>query len=206
MSEIARKYTHSATSRRANTHSYYLPHEQGRPPHEVCKTYFEDTLQICDGKITTVLKKKALTGTLEPDKRGRHTPHNKTDAISEEYVCNFIKSFPAYVSHYGRAKNGLRKFLSPDLNMAIMYRMYKGKCQESNMKPVSLFVFWYIFNTKFNLHFHKIGKDTCQKCDGYKAKIDAHEDGQAKEALITEQELHHRKADAVRNKMMKNIE
>jgi hypothetical protein len=55
------------------------------------------TLQICDGKITTVLKKKALTGTLEPNKRGRHTPHNKTDAISEEYVCNFIKSFPACV-------------------------------------------------------------------------------------------------------------
>jgi len=56
------------------------------------------------------------------------------------------------------------------------------------------------------LHFHKIGKDTCQKCDGYKTKIDAHEDGQAKEALITEQELHHRKAEAVRNKKMKNNE
>jgi hypothetical protein len=49
----------------------------------------KETLQICDGEITTVLKKKALTGILEPDKRGRHTPHNKTDAISEEYVCNF---------------------------------------------------------------------------------------------------------------------
>ena len=44
----------------------------------------------------------------------------------------------AYVSHYGRAKNGLQKFLSHDLNMAIMYRMYKGKCQVNNMKPVSL--------------------------------------------------------------------
>ena len=57
------------------------------------------------------------------------------------------------------------------------------------MKPVSPSVFRYIFNTKFNLHFHKIANDTCQKCDGYKAKIDALEDGQAKEALITEQEL-----------------
>ena len=71
------------------------------------------------------------------------------------------------------------------------------------MKPVSLFVFRYIFNTKFNLHFHKIGKDTCQKCDGYKAKIDALEEGQAKEALITEQELHHRKAEAARDKKIK---
>jgi len=74
------------------------------------------------------------------------------------------------------------------------------------MKPVSLFVFRYIFNTKFNLYFHKIGKDTCQKCDGYKAKIDALEDGQAMEALITEQELHHRKAEAARDKKIKNIE
>jgi hypothetical protein len=137
---MARKYTQSATSIRAYACSYNLPDEQGHP-HEVCKTYFKDTLQICDGKITTVLKKKVLTGTLEPDKRRRHTPHNKTDAISEEYVCNFIKSFPPYLSHYGRANNGLRKFLSPDLNIAIMYRMYKGKCQESDMKPVSLFVF-----------------------------------------------------------------
>ena len=87
-----------------------------------------------------------------------------------------------------------------------MYRMYKGKCQESNMKPVSLFVFRYIFNTKFNLHFHKIVMDTFQKCDGYKAKIDALEDGQAKEALITEQALHHRKAEAAKNKKIKNIE
>jgi hypothetical protein len=54
------------------------------------------------------------------------------------------------------------------------------------------------------LHFHKIVKDTCQKCDGYKAKIGALEDGQAKETLITEQELHHRKAEATRDKMIKN--
>ena len=74
------------------------------------------------------------------------------------------------------------------------------------MKPVSLFVFRYIFNTKFNLHFHKIGKDTRQKCDGYKAKIEAHEDGQAKKALITKQELHHRKAEALWDKKMENIE
>jgi len=98
VSEVAQKYTQIATSRRANTRSYYLPDEQDHP-HEVCKTNFKDTLQICDGKISTVLKKKALTGTLEPDKRGRHTPHNKTDAISEEYVCNFIRSFPAFLCH-----------------------------------------------------------------------------------------------------------
>jgi hypothetical protein len=42
-----------------------------------------------------------------------------------------------------------------------------------------------LFNTRFNLHFHKIGKDTCLKCDGYKAKMDALEDRQPKEALIT---------------------
>jgi hypothetical protein len=48
------------------------------------------------------------------------------------------------------------------------------------------------------LHFHKIVKDTCQKCDGYKTTIDAFEDGQAKVALITEQELHHRKAEAAK--------
>jgi hypothetical protein len=84
--------------------------------------------------------------------------------------------------------------------------MYKEKCQESNMKPVSLFVFLYIFNTRFNSHFHTIGKDTCPKCDGYKAKIDALEDGQAKEALITEREFHHRKAEAARDTKKKNIE
>jgi len=71
------------------------------------------------------------------------------------------------------------------------------------MKPVSLFVFRYIFNTKFKLHFYRIGKDTFQKCDGYKAKIDALEDGQEKEALITQQELQHRKAEAVRDKKIK---
>ena len=56
------------------------------------------------------------------------------------------------------------------------------------------------------MHVRKIGKDTSQKCDGYKAKIDTLEDGQAKEALITEQELHRRKAEAARDKKIKNIE
>jgi len=43
VSEIARKYTQSATSRRANTRSYYLPDEQGHP-HEVSKTHCKSVM------------------------------------------------------------------------------------------------------------------------------------------------------------------
>lgn len=46
-----------------------------------------------------------------------------------------------------------------------MYREYCLVCQLNQRKVLSLWMFSHIFNTKFNLRFHRRKIDTCKKCD-----------------------------------------
>jgi hypothetical protein len=45
--------------------------------------------------------KKKIRGEFA-DKRGRHTPRNKTLATDVEFVKKHINEFPCYVSHYSK--------------------------------------------------------------------------------------------------------
>ena len=177
---------------------YALPDENGCDQ-IVCKSFFKQTLSVTDGKISLALKRKEQTGTPIADRRGKHPPHNKTKIEDQQFLCDFIKLFPSYESHYSRKDNMNRKYLSPTLNMSIMYREYKKKCLDSSKQPLSLFMFRHIFNTQFNLHFHTPHTDTCQKCDSLNAEIKStgiSED--RKHAASIELELHQRKAEAAK--------
>lgn len=168
VTRIKRKYTKNENSRRDKTRIYRLRDEQGDDK-IVCKKFFKGTLAVCDGTITNALKRKQVFGTPRGDLRGKHTPHNKTSLVDEQRVCDFIRQFPSYHSHYCR-RDSNRKYLNPELNMKIMYNMYKSRCIANEEHTVSLFIFRQIFNTKFNLDFHHPQKDTCQTCDEFKVR------------------------------------
>jgi len=111
-----------------SSHLYYLPLETGITI-KVCREFFKKSFNISDGRIT-----RALVGKIE----GTTTlPVNKIpiDKISE--VREFIKKFPTSTSHYSRNDNMNKNYLSPNLNISIMYNLYK---QENN-EPVSMFTF-----------------------------------------------------------------
>ena len=55
--------------------------------------------------------------------------------------------------------------------------------------------------TEFNLSFHPPHKDTCKMCDTLKVKIDAADTDDEKRVVVAELELHHRKAEKVRQLM-----
>ena len=136
----------SIDSKKKFVRQYYLSTIIGDK--KVCKTFFKKVLHVSDGRIDRVLKNKDKF-TPPKDKRGHHIPHNKTPENKVKQVCDFIETFPSYELHYNRAKSK-RKYLSPDLNIATLYRQYKQQIPE----PVSSSVFKAIFNSKFNLHFH----------------------------------------------------
>ena len=81
----------------------------------VCKQFFMTTLCVGDKLIRCTLSKQQHGGFASVDKRGKHTPSNKTDT-RKQYVKTHIESFPVVESHYTR-KSTKRKYQSQDLNI-----------------------------------------------------------------------------------------
>lgn len=190
----------SSNSRKEFSRIYYLPLETGITI-KVCKDFFKKSFNISDGRITRALVGK-LEGTTPPkDRRGRGNAVNKIpiDKISE--VREFIKKFPTSTSHYSRNDNMNKNYLSPNLNISIMYNLYK---QENN-EPVSMFTFRKTFNRDFNLSFHPPVSDSCKRCDMYKNQIKVAPENEKKQ-LNAEHELHLRKAESARNGMNNDVE
>ena len=160
---------------------------------------------MCDGSITNALKRKLENGTPQSDKRSKHVPHNKAKSTDEERVCRFIEKFPTYESHYCR-RDSSRKYLSPELNMTKMFKLYLEECKHNNHTAVSLYMFRHIFNTKFNLHFKQPKMDTCQTCDEFRAKITGLSNGPEKNELIEEHELNLRKAESMKDMKKRDIQ
>lgn len=143
---------------------------------KVCKQYFLKTFQISDGRCFRALKKVRNGQEPGSDLRGKQPPPNKINEACLQIVRDHIENFPAYQSHYTRAHNPNRKYLSEHLNIRLMYNLYKEHCTNINTNPVSESKYRYILNFEYNLHFHSPHKDTCSKCDDFKMKIDCCED------------------------------
>lgn len=204
VSDVKRKRTDKDISRRNFSHHYFFTDSQGID-REVCKNVFKQchTLRISDQRIAHSLSK-----TFPADLRGKHEPHNKTRTSTIEHIRDFIKKFPAYQSHYSRKKNPHRLYLSPSLNLKIMYRLYLQSCNEQSpvIKPSSLYIFREVFNNDFNYHFHTPQKDTCKRCNIFKNKFDY---ASTEEEKLNYQQIlndHHILAEKARETMKSDVE
>ncbi|CAG9839225.1 unnamed protein product [Diabrotica balteata] len=167
----------------------------------VCKKYFLQTFKISDGRMTPAMKKLSLGFSAGEDKRDKKIPGNKTSEEKMLEIRNHIASFPCYQSHYTRSHNPNRKYLSEDLNIRLLYNLYKDKVHSEGKEPVAEHVYRRTFNNEFNLHFHAPHKDTCIKCDIFINKLKQSREEHEKSKLLQDHELHLRKADKVRESM-----
>jgi len=124
----------------------------------VCKQFFISTLGIGRKTVETALKKKSNTSSPIRDKRGRHTPYNKTPTEDLDSVREHIESFPVLESHYSR-KDTNRKYLNTDLSIRKIYELYKTEFQKNRHKFVKELVYRHIFCSEYNISFHKPKKD-----------------------------------------------
>lgn len=166
----------------------------------VCKLFFLKSLDISRKRFCNALRKKKESGVVETDQRGRHIPGNKIDEGAINLVKEHINSFPKFVSHYTRTDNPNRKYLSPELNVTKMYKLYEEFCVQKEVQPLKLSKYRNIFTTQFNLSFHKPYSDTCSTCDKFKTQKDAC-DPQSEEGLRLEVEhsRHLRQAEAAKD-------
>ena len=156
--------------------------------------FFLKTLDISNKRFTTICKKTDAIGICAKDQRGTG-PGRKMEPARRKLVMEHIQMFPRYTSHYSRKSNLNTRYLSPELNIKKMFSLYKEYCTEKNATPVKESYYRYIFNTQFNLRFHRPNSDTCSRCDTY-GNIIKHSQDEIKirEAQI-KQEVHHKKAE-----------
>uniref|UniRef100_A0A1Y1KU81 Uncharacterized protein n=1 Tax=Photinus pyralis TaxID=7054 RepID=A0A1Y1KU81_PHOPY len=112
-----------------------------------------------------------------------------------------LKTYAVTSLAFQHINNPNRKYLDNCLNIRLMYNLYKEKCTEKNNVAVSEAMYRKIFHRDFNLHFHVPLKDTCVKCDTFKAKLNVTTDDNERQQLNTQHELHLRKAEKARESL-----
>lgn len=148
--------------------------------------------------MTNVLKKMSSTLVPPKDDRGNKVPGNKIPEAKDQMIKEHINSFQKYTSHYSRKKFSHKKYLDPRVNITKMYELYREFCAEKNEPPVKESYYMFIFNTAFNLSFHKPCTDSCATCDRLENLL-VHGDPHEVQTLTLQKELHLRKAEAARD-------
>lgn len=170
---VARKRSSPKTKNRKTSRLYFLKDSSGIKQ-RVCLKFFCATFAISHRVIETCLQNISSTGLYTGyDKRKDTMPANATPLQAQRLVREHIDSYPTMESHYCR-RDSTKKYLSPELNLSKMYRMYKNEfCREKSVEPVSKFVYEKIFHDyEPRLDFYIPKKDQCFQCNAYNNAMD----------------------------------
>lgn len=143
--------------------------------YRVCKDYFLSTLNISAKRIYYFFK--TVQNPLTNIPRSPNKGNNGKRAVpveAKDLVRKHINSFNCVESHYCRA-NTNKRYLDPSLNVSRMYDLYI-EWLPKEMAPVKKSMYSHIFNTEFNLAFHRPKKDLCDKCEEFKKIQDPSEE------------------------------
>lgn len=165
---------------------YNLYNEKGIKV-KVCRDFFLRCLQVSSSSVSRSINTIA-ENINSVDHRGKNTS-NKTNIEDITYLEAFIRKFPTFDSHY-KASKSEKKYLSPCLNITRLYKEYCIVTAVTHRKTLSEWMFREIFNTKFNLSFHRPQTDTCKTCDLLKVQLIAAKQYEEKESILEKKRLH----------------
>nr|CAH7751566.1 unnamed protein product [Callosobruchus chinensis] len=154
---------------------------------QVCQNTFLGILHVSKDRVQRIARNNILTGKVPVEKRGGDT----RAAFYEDRrksVKSFIEKLKGIESHYCRSKNIQRQYLSSDLNISKLYRMYNESVQ-GNLKVKKTF-FREIFLRDYNIGFGSPVTDACSKCIELSERIKAEKDEQKKVMLMMEKRIH----------------
>ncbi|VEN35333.1 unnamed protein product [Callosobruchus maculatus] len=199
MESVDPKYRYPTNdSNRAHNQAYFLRRNGEKV--RVCKKFFMATLDIGDTMIRTTIAKRNSNLIVEMDHRGRHRKQKVLDPALKDAVRSHINSIPRVESHYLRNQTS-RDYFEGSLNISTLYRLYKEKCLENNSPYVKKSMYEHIFNTEFNIGFHKPKKDQCSTCECYRNSSE--EDRRQLQEMY---EKHLRDKDLSREENAKDVE
>ena len=188
--EPKRRYTSGRESdcKRKNSFSYYIRY--GGKEIRICLRTFCSIHGISIKRVRNIRSNNRITPPL--DQRGKH--NNRPNQIPETtigYVKRHILSFPRQTSHYSRNSNPNRRYLTPDLNIAKLHRLYQQKCDELNWPTVIESMYRNVFCENFNFNFGSPKSDTCKTCETLNCHIKDSIDDESKAKFVKELQDHH---------------
>lgn len=154
----------------------------------VCRGFFLAAFGI-KNRITPILK-AIQEGNIPEDKRGGDRYAKRSGPVKEK-IRDFLKNLPASESHYNRKKS-CRVYLSSDLNIATLFKMYNSK---NPAFCASLSMFKRVFYNEFNIGFSSPAPDVCGTCLNLKNSMKQTEQAE-KAVLITKLRIHKMRANA----------
>ena len=98
--------------------------------------------------------------------RGKHTTANKKSEEANALVEEHINSFHPSISHYRRKHAPFRRYISPELNITILYDDFNTKHPRLVSKE-----FYRKKIKKMNISFCRLGEEECEICLTYHAHI-----------------------------------
>lgn len=164
---------------------YYFP--CGNETFQVCRSFLIAVFNVTKGRLRTVAK-TINAGTVPKEKRGGDRVSNKSN-IKKQNVREFLNRLPATESHYNRQKSK-RIYLSSDLCIAKLHKMYNSKCTDPNNK-VTLSMFKRLFYSEYNIGFSSPASDVCATCLNLKNAIKR----ENKDKTKTELKVHQMRAN-----------
>lgn len=81
------------------------------------------------------------------DRRGQHSPKNKTQEEDMNFACCHIRSFP--FECHNRPDGTSVLYLPHDLNVQKMYEMYKAQCTQAGRTAIGSFVYRKILKERW---------------------------------------------------------
>lgn len=167
---------------------YFVPAKNMRLV-PVCLQTFTSILDVSRFRINIMVKKFMATGQMPTEARGGNRKKDVFKA-KKEAVMKFLNQLKCVESHYCRSSISYsRMYLSSDLNIKKLYRMYDGI-------PVKQSYFRHIFNSEYNLGFGTPRTDVCSTCLELGEKIKFTVDGEEKQTLMAQKRVHKLRAEA----------
>lgn len=181
--------------------AYTFP-DENKTHHEVCVNFFTRCLCIPRSRIYYSLNSMENNPSAL-EQRGKGPSKNKTPKEDVEAVMKFIKSLPTYEPHYDRSESE-KKYLSPHLNLTLLYKEFKESRLREEKQPVSDFTFRRIFKKKFNLSFKRRKSDICKTCDTLNVEGNRTEGNQRAE-VDAKRQAHHSTVSHVNSEFKEDV-
>lgn len=187
------------SSRKGVTTQYFVKQFDTRDFQlQVCKAAFMGILDVSKDRLKKIAKDHLLTGQLPKENRGGDRKSAKY-GNRRRSVKEFIQKLRGVESHYCRSKNIERQYLSSELNIAKLFKMY-NESVDDRLKVKKTF-FREIFLRCFNIGFGTPATDACSKCIELSEKIKIEKVEENKIKLMTEKRVHKLRSNAFFSKL-----
>lgn len=169
---IQRASKNPATKNRECSWQYSVPIDTNKQ--KVCKTFLQKLFQVSDERMKTVLRFCKVGALVATENRGHHQnrPRTTTNEIWE-MIKNHWDSFPSKGSHYSHKKTNRKYFDNPDLNVKILYDLFKENYKTKTGKDLSLSysAYFKFFQKNSPFSFRSPKTDICDFCAKCSAKL-----------------------------------